>query len=175
MRTPLSLIVLFATMVIVSATVISPNADRMRRGLPPLAPRQLYNPTVASGAKRQEPSGSASNAERMKRGLPPLPPRRPYAPTATYGAKRQEPSGSTTASQCPESGTNLLCCGSVTTPDNPEASGILVDLDIMLGDVTLVGLDCTVLDPADTCTTTPTCCTETLAGIISIGCVNVNV
>lgn len=46
--------------------------------------------------------------------------------------------------------------------DDPTASGILLSLDIDVGDLTLVGLDCSVLDEGDTCNTTPTCCTETL-------------
>ncbi|EIN03989.1 hypothetical protein PUNSTDRAFT_47779 [Punctularia strigosozonata HHB-11173 SS5] len=56
----LSLLLAIAASVSVSASTASTNAERLKRGLPPRAPRRLYAPTRVSAAKRQSPSGTPS-------------------------------------------------------------------------------------------------------------------
>lgn len=38
-----------AFIVLVAGTATGANADRMKRGLPPLSPRTIYNPTAIEG------------------------------------------------------------------------------------------------------------------------------
>ncbi|EIN12095.1 hypothetical protein PUNSTDRAFT_132225 [Punctularia strigosozonata HHB-11173 SS5] len=46
-----------AFVVLVTGTATGANADRMKRGLSPLSPRTIYNPTAIEAAKRNSPSG----------------------------------------------------------------------------------------------------------------------
>jgi hypothetical protein len=50
MKFAFALSLLFAIVATVAATAVGTNADRMRRGLPPLAPRQPHNPSRISGS-----------------------------------------------------------------------------------------------------------------------------
>ncbi|EIN12081.1 hypothetical protein PUNSTDRAFT_132212 [Punctularia strigosozonata HHB-11173 SS5] len=42
---------------VTSATAIGPNAERLKRGLPPLSPRRPFEASAVTPAKRSSPSG----------------------------------------------------------------------------------------------------------------------
>jgi hypothetical protein len=49
MKVVFAISMFFALIALVAGSATGANADRMKRGLPPLAPRSIYNPTAIEG------------------------------------------------------------------------------------------------------------------------------
>ncbi|EPQ54193.1 hydrophobin [Gloeophyllum trabeum ATCC 11539] len=83
------------------------------------------------------------------------------------------------ASQCPTG--ELQCCNSVGSATDPAIATILGSLGIPVQGISaLVGLTCSAISvvgvgSGDSCTETPVCCTDnSYAGLVSLGCVPVD-